>query len=135
MMIGIKYILHFLLILFVSIFLASCEKNLIESNNNSQSEPKPEELIYSNSFESPEDTMGWYGYADYWFFPEACPGGGLQSLYVSGGCVGPHAVFTLSPLTENSDLIFRFWARSLERSSIVGLFLLTGQRPKPGVAI
>ena len=42
-------------------------------------------VIYFNSFESPQDTIGWQGYGAREFRNDVPPSGGNQSLYISGG--------------------------------------------------
>ena len=73
------------------------------------------QLIYANSFESPDDTVGWNGFGVWSIYTEAAPRGGLHSLFVQGIDVLPHATKTLQAPTENSLIIFRFWARCLVR--------------------
>ncbi|HSR17692.1 MAG TPA: hypothetical protein VLM39_06315, partial [Ignavibacteriaceae bacterium] len=43
------------------------------------------QVIYSNSFETPQDTVGLQRYGSIMFSNDVPPDGGTQSLYVSGG--------------------------------------------------
>ncbi len=75
--------------------------------------------VYVNSFESPSDTVGWEGLVE--FRNDAPPDGGTQSLFVSGGCVMPHAMYELEPLFEDSYLTVRCWGKRLLDGGIVHL--------------
>jgi hypothetical protein len=50
-----------------------------------------ERAFYFNSFESPQDTSGWYGLAPEMFITDPAPMGGKRSLYIDGGCIQPAA--------------------------------------------
>jgi hypothetical protein len=72
------------------------------------------QVIYSNSFETPQDTVGMldYGFID--FNTEVPPDGGNQSLYVSGGCLWPHAMIELGPFNRDGLYKIRCWGKDLE---------------------
>jgi len=70
--------------------------------------------IYFNSFESAQDTLGWKGYGSIDFREDVPPGGGKRSLFVSGACSVPHAVFTLPALAEDGYYRLQFWGRNLQ---------------------
>ena len=70
------------------------------------------QIIYSNSFEYPNDTTGWTGYLQ--FRHDAPPNGGNQSVYISGGCIWPHASVELDPSDENGFYIIRCWGKDLQ---------------------
>jgi hypothetical protein len=72
-----------------------------------------EVVIYSNSFESSDDTIGWHVNADIQFHLEAPPNGGEQSLYVSGGCIVPHFWTELGPFEKDIFLLLRCWGKNL----------------------
>jgi hypothetical protein len=124
-----KFQTTLLILSFSLVFFVYCSKNTVELTSYQ------EEFIYSNSFETSEDTIGWKGYGDFSFFSESCPYGGSQSLLVSGGCYSPHAYFILPPLTESSDIILRFWSKCLYGSSRVNLYVLNGSYPLYGIEI
>ncbi len=84
-------------------------------------------VIYSNSFESSADTVGWTGYGERVFRNDAPPDGGRQSLYVSGGCVVPHAQFRIGVVTEGGNYVIRCWGKNLSNGGAVGL----GFSPSP----
>jgi len=97
------------IVLITSLIVSSCEKG-----NN------PEERIYFNSFESQSDTAGWRGYA-FDFADDAPKRGGKKSLSVSGGCIIPHAEYTVSPQNTDCYLILRLWGKNLSNGGHVYL--------------
>jgi len=89
-------------------------------------------LIYSNSFESSSDTLGWNGQGAWSLYSEAAPSGGIYSLSVWGSDIGPHAEKILDSPVEESQMIFRFWARCLIHSGgTVRLISLAPVAPYP----
>jgi hypothetical protein len=72
----------------------------------------PGERIYSNSFETPTDTVGWNGWME--FRNDVPRFGGKQSAYVSGGCIYPHVYINLPAVKYDCSLIFRCWGKNLE---------------------
>ena len=94
-------------------------------------EPTPQ-LIYTNSFESPNDTVGWSGQGEWSIYPEGSPDGGTHSLSVRGIDVGPQAEKVLQAPMENGQFIFRFWARCLvQTGGLVRLISLAPVAPYP----
>ncbi len=88
-----------------------------------------EEYIYFNSFTSPQDTTGWWGYGGMQLSDEAAPGGGSKSLYVSGGCIYPHAVYDLGPFPKDLEITIEGWGKALQGTGgvAVGLNFLDGE--------
>ena len=78
--------------------------------------------IYFNSFESAEDTVGWQGYGDREFRLDAPAGGGTQSLFVSGGCIAPHAWVEFTAPEKETRLRLKCWGKMLVNRGSVGLF-------------
>ena len=70
-------------------------------------------VIYFNSFESPQDTIGWQGYGAREFRNDVPPSGGNQSLYISGGCIVSHAWIELGPFEEDGFFQLRCWGKDL----------------------
>jgi hypothetical protein len=91
--------------------LFSCEK---ESDQGQQ--------IYFNSFESQSDVDGWIGNA-FTFSNDVPSHGGKKSLSVSGGCVLPHAKYTVPPQNTDCYLILRFWGKNLSYGGSVNLYV------------
>jgi hypothetical protein len=79
------------------------------------------QIIYSNSFESPLDTIGWMGFME--FRNEAPPGGGNQSVFISGGCIWPHAWIEIGPFNESSSYIIRCWGKDLQIGGGVSIYV------------
>ncbi len=90
-------------------------------------------LLYFTSFESVADTAGWHGvYLDL-FSTDAPPGGGRQSLRISGGCVVPHAWLILPPIQRDAWLTLQCWGKNLSNGGTVELCVV-GECPR-GLAI
>jgi photosystem II stability/assembly factor-like uncharacterized protein len=71
------------------------------------------QVIYSNSFESPQDTAGWewQGYME--FRSDVPPDGGIRSIYISGGCVWPHFWIELGPFDYDGFYKIQCWGKDL----------------------
>lgn len=78
-------------------------------------------VIYRNSFESPGDTAGWYGYAAMELIENAPRHGGMYSLRVSGGCPVPHAKIDLEPAVYDREFILQAWGKAVEGTGGVRL--------------
>lgn len=98
----------FYLILVPALLLGSCEKNKMETGS-----------IYFNSFEKESDLTGWEGY--YVLRNDTPISGGHQSLYISGGCVVPHAYYKLGPYDEDLKLSIQCWGKNLVLGGSVNL--------------
>jgi len=107
-----KYTLFAILIIFVSI---SCEKENTKENTL-------EQQIYFNSFESQSDTIGWIGYA-FNFANDVPSKGGKKSLSISGGCILPHAQYTISAQNTDYHLVLKFWGKNLSNGGSVNLYV------------
>ncbi len=109
----IKMFLIFLFLIVTPSF-SSCE--------NVQSGQGDSKQVYYNSFESQSDTAGWDGYA--FSFNEDTPGdGGKHSLYISGGCIIPHASFNLPPQPTDCYLVLKCWGKNLTNGGGVTLYV------------
>ncbi|MCD6597576.1 MAG: hypothetical protein J7L04_07815, partial [Bacteroidales bacterium] len=95
-------------IFFIISLLSGCEKNKIETDS-----------IYSNSFEKEADLTGWKGY--YELHNDAPIAGGKRSLYISGGCVVPHAYYELGPFDEDFELTIQCWGKNLDNGGGISL--------------
>jgi len=69
------------------------------------------EVVYSNSFESSDDTIGWKGNIE--LSNNTSLNGGNTSIRVSGRCIVPHVYFTFSSIEEDCSLMFRCWGKNL----------------------
>jgi hypothetical protein len=97
--------------LFFSLMLFSCEK-----------ESDPGQQIYFNSFESQSDVTGWIGNA-FNFSDDVPSQGGKKSLSVSGGCVLPHAQYSVPPQNTDCYLFLKFWGKNLSNGGSVHLYV------------
>ena len=77
--------------------------------------------FYFNSFESPQDTVGWRGYGMMQILDEPSPGGDRHSVRISGGCFVPHASIDIAGPSEDSRLLLRCWGRNLANGGGLGL--------------
>lgn len=90
--------------------------------------------IYFNSFESPQDTSGWQGFGARELRNDAPPGGGNQSLFVSGGCIVPHALVEFRSPSQETCLRLRCWGKKLLGGGEVSLFI-KGALPGKGISL
>jgi hypothetical protein len=123
--------ISFLLLIILSLF--GCKKSSLPDENLIGANSP--ELLYSNSFESSSDTVGWTGYGTYRFYPEPSPNGGTQSLYITGGDVSPQAMAELPSLVNESHIVLKLWARSFHKDGSVRLLTLTPNTPWPTIWI
>jgi hypothetical protein len=83
--------------------------------------PGRDKVLYSNSFENYQDTIGLQGYGSFQIRKEASPNGGIQSLFISGGCIVPHAYFQLNIIDEDCSVILQCWGKSLLNGGSVSI--------------
>ena len=82
------------------------------SNSTSSDEKEDNvDVFYSNSFESPSDTIGWKGNIE--LNNDTPRNGGNKSIRVSGGCIWPHTYFLFHSIREDCSLIIRCWGKDL----------------------
>lgn len=89
-------------------FLCSCKKE----STTAPAEP-PHSPIYFDSFESSADTVGWRGYGEHRLYADAPTGGGRQSLFVSGGCIIPHACINFRNQSSSAYVKLSCWGKRL----------------------
>jgi hypothetical protein len=77
--------------------------------------------LYSNSFENSGDTTGWKINAAVLFKDDAPDNCGKRSLYVSGGCLVPHAYVDLDPVNKGYYLRLQCWGKMLQNGGSVYL--------------
>jgi hypothetical protein len=100
---------NFLLILSVFIILWSCTDNWEEGPLIKV------DLVYTNSFESANDTLGWIGLDTSFFKSEPSPGGGARSLLIGGGCIQPTAKYSMI-IKQQGDYVLSCWGKSYQPS-------------------
>lgn len=84
---------------------------------------------YFNSFETEAELKVLeQSNSHYTIVEEAAPNGGVQSLHVSGGCIIPHVSIELGPYSEDREMKFRFWGKTISQG-IVGMRLLSNPYP------
>lgn len=87
-----------------------------------QVETESADILFATSFESAADTTEWGGYGGVELVPSACPGGGRQSVRVSGGCLVPHAILRTMPTALSGAYSIRCWGRNLAVGGSVALY-------------
>lgn len=88
----------------------------------------PEESnVYSSSFESVGDTLGWQGLNKSMFVNDPAPQGGKSSLHVSGGCPQPAATYDLGNVHEGKYRM-SFWGKMGQPSQSALVYLYYGDR-------
>ena len=110
-----------LIVLISSLTATSCEK-----------ENTLEQQIYFNSFESQSDTVGWRGYA-FSFANDVPSHGGKKSLSISGGCIIPHAQYTVSAQNTDCHLVLKLWGKNLSNGG--GVYLSVNKAGYGGIGI
>jgi hypothetical protein len=80
------------------------------------------DILFATSFESAIDTMGWGGNGRVELVSSACPGGGKQSVRVSGGCLVPHAELRKMPIVLAGVYSIRCWGKNLAVGGSVCLY-------------
>lgn len=77
--------------------------------------------LYFNSFETGSDIYGWDNYGSVRLDNEAPSKGGKRSLYISGGCLAPHAVLNTFSIKRNTMIKLQFFGKALQHSGSVRL--------------
>ncbi len=81
---------------------------------------------YYNSFEEVTDLTGWYGISVYSLYDDAPMNGGLKSLYISGGCLIPHAYYRFDPPGRNIEAFLELFGKNLSIGGQVELTVGSG---------
>ena len=89
-----------------------------------------ERTVYFCSFESNEEISCWESFSKISIRNDAPLGGGIQSAYVSGGCVGPHERIDLPPIDEDGYYIVQCWAKTTEGGGSINLGINGGMGQK-----
>ena len=70
-----------------------------------------EEIVYENSFESPDDAEGWEGITSDMFVDDPAPGSGDLSLNIGGGCIQPAAHLILPKFSHAGFYRIKCWGK------------------------
>ena len=73
---------------------------------------------YATSFENEKDLAGWQGISTAELRSDAAPGYGSKSVFISGGCVIPHASLVLPPPGAAKNVRIGFYAKLLSSSGV-----------------
>jgi hypothetical protein len=118
-----KHIFLFIIVFFI--FNLSCN-GLLESVTTSPKTPSilPDSTtFYFNSFEADSDLTGWQGISVYDLYGDAPLNGGSKSVYISGGCLIPHAFYTFDPPDRDINMLIEFYGKNLDIGGVVELMI------------
>ncbi len=79
--------------------------------------------VYRTSFESEQDLVGWQGITVDDLRDDHAPHGDKRSLFVSGGCLVPHASLTFSPPGKGRVVSVECYCKNLLYGGSVGLYI------------
>jgi len=99
-------------------YLDALQSEIIESYGRTHTQLP---VFYRNSFDSPGDTAGWYGYAAMDIVEQAPHRAGNYSLRVSGGSIVPHAKYDFEAVSHDRKFILQGWTKAIEGTGGVGL--------------
>ncbi len=120
-----KTLLFYFQLVAVLVFTSACEVLRLAASEifPETAESLDGDVFYHNSFEADRDTSGWRGYGAFEFRQEAPGGGGKRSVFISGGCIIPHARLELGPVKDGGSFILRCWGKNLSIGGGVGLYV------------
>jgi len=78
-------------------------------------------IIYQTSFESENELSGWVGIDVSLLINEAPVGCGDQSVMISGGCLIPHAQYTLQSPGYDCSVMARCYGKNLSNGGTLNL--------------
>ncbi len=94
-----------------------------------------EQIVYSNSFESLQDTVGLRGYGWALSSGDVPEGGGHQCLRVSGGCIWPHALIELPADSVGGVFLLRCWGKNLQIGGYASILVNGDYSPEVSVSV
>jgi hypothetical protein len=110
----------FLSVIFLAaLFCYSCTKE--EPGDGTVIDFITDNVLYANSFENEADTVGLSGYCFVSLEEDTPVGGGAYSLFVSCGCIAPHATLEIGPFEEDQQLIISCWGKGADMGGSVSL--------------
>lgn len=107
-------------------FCNKCSKNPLATEQDG---------IYHNSFETRSDIAGFRGQGDIKMVNQAAPKSGNKSLYVSGGCIVPHAYDTVFTTSQACSLVISCWGKSQSNGGMVLIYNGENKKQKAGIPI
>ena len=105
--------------LFVITLLVFSFSNYVEAQTASKTQN--EIVVYSNWFESAQDTVGLQKNGAIDFNSDVPNDGGTQSLFVSGGCIWPHAQIEIGPFENDGFYKIKCWGKNLQIGGSVSI--------------
>jgi hypothetical protein len=92
-------------------------------------------ILYRNSFESTVDTIGWITNSSFELRNDAPKEGDYTSLFVSGGCMVPHAYIDLILSKKDNYIRLNCWGKKLINGGTVYLQILGTQIPNISISV
>lgn len=100
-------------VLVFAIFLSACSDS---------TSPDNDDVVYFTSFESAQDFEDWSGISDKNWNTDTHSDKNKRSVYISGGCVIPHAQYEISDLDEGYYTI-ECWGKAVAKTQGGGVVL------------
>lgn len=79
-------------------------------------------ILYHNSFESEGDISGFNGLGIIEIKNQAAPNSGENCLFVSGGCLIPHAIDTIFTSMKECSLRISCWGKTESNGGFIALY-------------
>jgi len=90
-----------------------------------ESVPSSGSTLYYNSFENSSDLIGWFGISSTSLQNDAPLFGGKKSIYISGGCIVPHASYTFNSPGRDIKITMECFGKNLSNGGTIELILGT----------
>lgn len=103
-----------IIIFFVLFLVFGCR--IVDSTDESRN------VIYHSSFENSADLSAWEGLSTENFRSDHAPGSGNYSIFISGGCMIPHASLTLEKTDVDRYVKISFYGKNLFNGGDVAVF-------------
>ncbi len=78
-------------------------------------------LLYSDPFEYEYDLWGWEGLSAANFRNDTPYSYSRRSVFISGGCIAPHASFVLKPRRRNATVFIQCFGKNMSNGGVVEL--------------
>ncbi len=103
------------------LILSGCDRILSSFGDPELNEsPVGDPILYESSFETSNSLDQWT-IKPLLYTEEAAPGGGIQCIRVSGGCIAPHASIDDIEVEVSGDYIIEAWGRALIQGGMISL--------------
>lgn len=100
-----------LLTFIILLAIVGCKKESPTEQQKFRDEVIAIPIVYMNSFESAQDTVGWQGIFQYMFVNDPAPNCGSKSLKISGGCIYPSASINFDSSLAGHSYRLNCWGK------------------------